>query len=931
MYVGRMIIGLIIGAVVGAVVTGMGGVIFFAAVAGAVIGQLLGRLGRLEERVRILELPPLKFSRTEPEQQSPRESEQTLPEAHPWFEAEETDAPEQTVPDPAAVTDPDVAGTVGDTGETPPPWDSVADQRTPSLSQKLQPLLKTVTTWFTTGNVPVKVGVIISFFGVAFLLKYAIDRELLLIPLELRLLAVAAAGLAMIVIGWRLRSRVEVYALSLQGGGLGVLFLTIFSALRIWQLLPAPLAFFLLVALTFFTGALAVLQNARSLAVLGIVGGFLAPVLTSTGQGSHVVLFSYYLLINTAILGISWFRAWRELNLVGFVFTFLIGSFWGYQYYKPALFASTEPFLILYFLFYQAIAILYAQRQPPERLGIVDGTLVFGTPAIVFFLQAELMKGSEYGLAISAAVVAIFYVLLATWLFRRKGDYLRLLTESFMALAVAFATITIPLALDARWTSAAWALEGAALVWVGTRQRRYLAGLAGVGLIFLSGLSFMEYGWKFRAGIPVLNGNVLGGVLISLSALFASRLLEHFEERIYPRFLRVLSILLFLWGILWWLGTGFFEIVEWRTSFNESHLILVFWSLSAVLAVWLGRSRQWSRMRRTSFIFLPLLLLPALFTWITDQHVLFSLGWLAWPMAWVAQGLVLKTMDEFEDRLAGSWHFCSLMLLGIVLAIDAYWWIDQIASVAWAGAVATAVPGIMALLVWRFRTAIPWPVQAHPSVYLFASILLVVIQVICLAFLSISNPGNSDPWPYLPVLNPFDLGMLFALVTSMLSLSVIQREAAGDEFSFKRLTAYRSMLIAAFFVMTTFALVRAVHQYTGVSWNSNSLFKSDIVQTSLSIYWGLLGFTGMIWGARSARRYIWLTGAAFMALVVIKLFLVDLGNTGTVERIVSFIGIGLLLLVVGYFAPAPPKQAREDESRDGPDPHNGVARNGSES
>ncbi len=58
-------------------------------------------------------------------------------------------------------------------------------------------------------------------------------------------------------------------------------------------------------------------------------------------------------------------------------------------------------------------------------------------------------------------------------------------------------------------------------------------------------------------------------------------------------------------------------------------------------------------------------------------------------------------------------------------------------------------------------------------------------------------------------------------------------------------------------------------------------------------------------------RWVWLGGAGFMALVVIKLFLVDLGNSGTIERIISFIGIGILLLVVGYFAPVPPRQAEE--------------------
>ena len=91
------------------------------------------------------------------------------------------------------------------------------------------------------------------------------------------------------------------------------------------------------------------------------------------------------------------------------------------------------------------------------------------------------------------------------------------------------------------------------------------------------------------------------------------------------------------------------------------------------------------------------------------------------------------------------------------------------------------------------------------------------------------------------------------------------------------------------------------------------MFESEIVQTALSIYWGLLGFAGMIWGARGARRAVWLAGAGFMGLVVVKLFLVDLGNSGTLARIISFIGIGTLLLVVGYFAPAPPKQAAPKE------------------
>ena len=91
-----------------------------------------------------------------------------------------------------------------------------------------------------------------------------------------------------------------------------------------------------------------------------------------------------------------------------------------------------------------------------------------------------MLGDPEFGLAYSAVVAALFYAVTATLLDRERSPPMRLLVESYLALAVAFATLAIPLALDARWTAAGWALEGAALVWIGVRQQRVLARLAGV-------------------------------------------------------------------------------------------------------------------------------------------------------------------------------------------------------------------------------------------------------------------------------------------------------------------------------------------------------------------------------------------------------------------------------------------------------------------
>jgi uncharacterized membrane protein len=169
--------------------------------------------------------------------------------------------------------------------------------------------------WVLGGNPVTRIGLIVLFCGVSFLLKYAAARNML--PIELRLAAVLAAGIALVVVGWRLRANNRTYALLLQGGGIGVVYLSLFAAAKLYHLLPLTLCLILMLALVGFSAALAILQNALPLAQFGTMGGFLAPVLMSTGSGSHVMLFSYYALLNAGVFAIAWFRAWRSLNLTG--------------------------------------------------------------------------------------------------------------------------------------------------------------------------------------------------------------------------------------------------------------------------------------------------------------------------------------------------------------------------------------------------------------------------------------------------------------------------------------------------------------------------------------------------------------------------------------------------------------------------------------
>src|SRR5690606_8546569 len=127
---------------------------------------------------------------------------------------------------------------------------------------------------------------------------YAVENALL--PPQVRLAGIGIAGIALFVFGLRMRERRPeraAYAITLQGAGIAALYLTVFAAFRLYQFLPAGAAFAALGLVCLFSAVIALAQNAQALAFIGFAGGFAAPVLVSTGQGNHVALFAYYLLL----------------------------------------------------------------------------------------------------------------------------------------------------------------------------------------------------------------------------------------------------------------------------------------------------------------------------------------------------------------------------------------------------------------------------------------------------------------------------------------------------------------------------------------------------------------------------------------------------------------------------------------------------------
>lgn len=403
------------------------------------------------------------------------------------------------------------------------------------IPERLRPLI-------FGGNTIVKVGVLILFLGLSFLLKYVTEQ--VTVPLEMRYAGVALLGFGLLGLGWRLRQKRDAsgtggYGLILQGAGIGVMYLTTLAAMKVHPLLPATMGFAIMVLITAFSALLAVAQNAPWLAMVASTAGFATPVLVSTGHANHIALFSYLAILDMGIVAMAWFRAWRPLNLIGFIGTFTLAGGWASAHYTPEAYASTQGFLLLFFLMFTAIGVLFARRalalgddvdpqesiaarasQTLKQLGRVDSTLVFGVPLAVYGLQYQMVHNDPWLPALSALVLGFFYVLLGGALWRGKEARYALLAEAYVVVGVLFGTLSVPLALEGVWTGATWAVEAAGMYWLGTRQHRTytrafaLALLGGAAVRTLS-----TVGWSDAPQAPFLTGSVLGMAMLALSAL----------------------------------------------------------------------------------------------------------------------------------------------------------------------------------------------------------------------------------------------------------------------------------------------------------------------------------------------------------------------------------------------------------------------------
>src|SRR5213083_634353 len=256
------------------------------------------------------------------------------------------------------------------------------------------------------------IGGLALFLGVAFFVKYSFEHNLISPELRVAIGFVVGTGL---VVGGLLLKRKEnaVTAQTLCATGILVLYAVTFACRAYYHfaffgLIPTFLLMMLITAVAFL---LSVRLNAIIVAVLGIAGGFLTPILLSTNQDNPLVLFGYIALLDIGLLALAQRQRWSALPILGAIGTALMQIAWVGAFFVPEKYFADNRVLIFMAVFVAFQTLFLAAAAWAKRTEKAN-TTVF---ACAIGLAAVAMFSAFYLLGFHA--VAHRPVLLFTYLF----------------------------------------------------------------------------------------------------------------------------------------------------------------------------------------------------------------------------------------------------------------------------------------------------------------------------------------------------------------------------------------------------------------------------------------------------------------------------------------------------------------------------------
>jgi uncharacterized membrane protein len=511
------------------------------------------------------------------------------------------------------------------------------------------------------GNWLARIGVLALIIGAAFFLKFAFDNNWLG-PLPRVILGVVA-GLAMVGGGYYWQTKYPTLAQAITGGGVALLYLSIFAAFAMFALLSFYLAVVLLLLVSVGSATLALRYNSMALAIIGIFGAFSAPfILGAFGPGipggrqtgTAIQLLAYVWIVNLGVIALSTFRNWRWFTLLAlFSSVVAFGAWYGHFGDRVSLLVSEVGLTVIFLIFVGATTLYHlvwrrASQGSDYALMALNAAAYFGISCGLMWSDLRAWMGGF------SLVLALFYGGLAYVALRRGIETIRL---SLFGGGISLVLLTIAIPIQSggsAWGAVGWAAEVVVLIWLGLFLRIIQLRWFGFGVFIILAvrLIFFDTVIDLSTFRPILNERFLA-YLAGIAASYLSAYLLWRERERVPEWAALTAT--FVIGAnfftLWALSFEIWNSLDTRTVMTGRALqsaqnlsLTALWAVYAVILLVIGIAKRWRMVRLGA---LALLAVSILKVFVYDVWVLERLYRI---IAFVGLGVLLLVSAYLYQR-----------------------------------------------------------------------------------------------------------------------------------------------------------------------------------------------------------------------------------------------------------------------------------------
>lgn len=566
----------------------------------------------------------------------------------------------------------------------------------------------------------------------------------------------------------------------------------------------------------------------------------------------------------------------------------------------------------------------------------IDVSLMFGVPLLAFGLLSTLLSDIDNALTIASAIIAIAYLGLGSFFVLKdknnanQNRYTPLI-EGMLALGFGFLALMIAIAFDAEWTACGWAIQGLALVWFGRQSLRGWTVLLGILLQGLALAILQPLFDYYSAPAP----STLSLTISAMGCLASVFILRNENNPIQPNyevpakekpllasvntkspifqliwsnsFVDMLTVVSMMWGLIVTVLIIDNHMGNWIDSLTRVITFALLINLIGYFVI--DKYRQWNLVTTVSHAFLGLFYLALLttvsFHFEYDDATTSSF----WPLfmalvvGWLLVGQLWIKRWYYADK-AKNFDTVTWLMTGTLLIAQFSYYLLPPSS----GVMTVLITGIwlIALTQLCLRKKLNTPPWFNwQNALLGCGLLFIPLSVIWAIYSNWTHDGIVWGLAYLPVLNLYDLSLItivaYLISTHYLSIGQNQKLIKDNNLLLKIAGLLGFWLLSS-------VLIRTLHAYLGTPLWYQGAWLDEQVQTALTIFWTLTALVLTIISSRYQKRFWWFMGVGLLGIVVLKLVVIDLSQTDTIWRVVSFLGAGSLILLIGYLAPLPPEQ-----------------------